>query len=80
MSLFPSLVKWWDEGKSRIKGLNINYCCSRSAAKKQEHDLLSRLANHLKSKIDSGFVSGIGPYRSVLSRFKELDLSEARGA
>lgn len=38
------------------------------------------MANHLKSKIDSGFVSGIGPYRSVLSRLKELDLPEARGA
>ena len=67
MSLFPSLVKWWDEGKSRIKGLTINYCCRRSAAKKLERDLLSRLANRLKSKIDSGFVSGIGPCRCAVS-------------
>ena len=41
VSLFPSLVKWWDEGKSRIKGLSINYCCKWNAVKKLEHDLLS---------------------------------------
>ena len=28
--LFPSLVKWWEMGKSRIKGLTVHYCCSRS--------------------------------------------------
>lgn len=27
---FPSLAKWWEEGKSRIKGLTIRYCVSRS--------------------------------------------------
>ena len=27
---FPSLAKWWEEGKSLIKGLTIKYCCERS--------------------------------------------------
>ena len=24
---FPTLAKWWDKGKSIIKGLTIRYCC-----------------------------------------------------
>ena len=28
--LFPSLDKWWEDGKSCVKGLSIHYCCSRS--------------------------------------------------
>lgn len=26
---FPSLAKWWEVGKSHIKGLTIRYCCSK---------------------------------------------------
>lgn len=56
VSLFlPRL--WWDRGKSRMKGTYINFCKERSQAKCQEHDLLSRLAAHLKIKIDSGATS-----------------------
>ena len=29
---FPSLAKWWEKGKSLIKGLIIRYRCDRSAA------------------------------------------------
>ena len=29
---FSSLAKWWESGKSGIKGLSINYCSSRSSA------------------------------------------------
>ena len=30
---FPSLAKWWEKGKSLIKGATICYCCGRSAAR-----------------------------------------------
>lgn len=30
---FPSLAKWWEEGKSLIKGLTIRFCCDRSATR-----------------------------------------------
>ena len=46
--LFPSLAKWWEASKSRIKGLTIRYCCSRSSALSRNRDLLVRLINHLK--------------------------------
>ena len=54
---FPSLAKWWDEGKSRIKGLSIRYCCSRLGARSCNRDLLVRLVDHLKSKLDAGSMS-----------------------
>ena len=78
--LFPSLVKWWEVGKSRVKGLTISYCSQRSRSASQEHDLLVRLAKHLKSRLDSGLVSCMGAYRSVLDRLFSLDSTAAKGA
>ena len=77
---FPSLSQWWDVGKSKIKGLTISFCANRNKVKNLERDLLVRLADHLKSQVDSGRVSSVGPYRSTLSRIKELDFDAARGA
>ena len=77
---FSSPLLWWDRGKSRIKGLTISFCNNRSQAKRQEHDLLSRLAAHLKCKIDSGATSSLPVYYSVLGRLKTLDLVAAHGA
>ena len=46
----------------------------------QERDLLVRLAKHLKSRLDSGLVSCMGAYRSVLDRLSSLDSTAAKGA
>ena len=78
--LFPFLAKWWEVGKSRIKGLTISYCSRRSMSASQERDLLVRLANHLKSRLDSGLVCCMGAYRSVLDRLSGLDSTAAKGA
>ena len=77
--LFPSLAKWWEVGKSRIKGLTISYCSRRSRVASQERDLLVRLAKHLKSRLDSGLTSCLGAYRSVLDRLSGLDSTAAKG-
>ena len=78
--LFPSLAKWWEVGKSRVKGLTISYCSQRSRSASQERDLLVRLAMHLKSHLDTGLVSCMGAYRSVLDRLSSLDSTAAKGA
>ena len=54
---FPTLAKWWDKGKSIIKGLTIRYCCVRSSQRSQHRGLLSRLADHLKCCVDASFIS-----------------------
>ena len=77
---FPSLAKWWEAGKSRIKGLSINYCCSKSSDTAMKRDLLSRLATHLKERVDGGILSLVGPYQSVLQQLAQLDVEVARGA
>ena len=64
---FPTLAKWWDKGKSIIKGLTIRHCCVRSSHWSQHRGLLSRLADHLKCRVDAGFISCLGPYRSTLA-------------
>ena len=53
---FPTLAKWWDKGKSIIEGLTIRYCCVRSSERSQHRGLLSRLADHLKCRVDAGFI------------------------
>ena len=77
---FPSLANWWDEGKSRIKGLSIRYCCSRSGARSCNMDLLVHLVDHLKSKVDASSMSCLGPYHSALAEFAVLDSEAVRGA
>ena len=77
---FPSLAKWWEEGKSLIKGLTIKYCCERSRTRSSNRDLLVRLVNHLKAKVDGGSSSCVGPYHSALAELAKLDLEVARGA
>ena len=78
--LFPSLVKWWETGKSRIKGLTVHYCCSRSSALSVKRDLLSRLSSHLKDRVANGQLSLVETYQSVLHQLAELDVEVAKGA
>lgn len=78
--LYPSLAKWWEEGKSRVKALTIRHCCRRSSVSSQRRELLSNLAAHLKSKVDEGLLSIFGVYQSVLGELAALDLDAAKGA
>ena len=80
MPAFASLSDWWEMGKSRIKGLTIDYCCRRSQSKSQERDLLAQLASHLKSCLDLGVLSCLEAYKSVLERLTALDREAAKGA
>ncbi len=77
---FPSLAKWWEEGKSLLKGLTIKYCCERSQLRASNRNLLVRLIDHLKEKVDGGSLSCVGPYHSALAELANLDLQAARGA
>jgi len=78
--LFPSLAKWWEAGKSRIKGITIDYCCRRASSRSQARDLLARLVGHLKARLDDGHLSCLEPYETALGRLAELDLEVAKGA
>ena len=79
-SQFLSLGKWWEEGKSRIKGLSFRYCCSKSSASSVRRDLLSRLSAHLKERVDNGHLSLVEVYQSVLQQLADLDVEDAKGA
>ena len=63
---FPSLSDWWELGKHKIKELTINYC-SKKAKERRAERALSRLADHLKSQVDLGRLSCLGPYQSTLA-------------
>ena len=41
---------------------------------------MSRLADHLKCRVDAGFKSCLGPYRSTLAEIARIDIEVARGA
>ena len=77
---YPSVIKWWDAGKSRIKGITIAYSFQKAQRASAARDLLTRLASHLKSHVDVGFVDCMVPYRSTLAQLEQLDITAARGA
>ena len=79
-SSFSSLTRCWDTWKSDIKRLSINYCKNRNKSKSTERVILSNLAAHLKTQIDSGCLSFLPIYVSTLSRLDALDCEVARGA
>ena len=68
-AVYSSLAKWWEDGKGKIKGLTIFSCCRRSNQASQFRDGLTRLAEHLKGRVDAGCLSCLGRYRSVLEQY-----------
>ena len=79
-AVYSSLAKWWEDGKSKIKGLTISYCCRRSRQASQCRDVLTRLAEHLKGRVDAGCSSCLEPYGSVLEQLSKWDIEAAKGA
>ena len=77
---YSSLAKWWEVCKQRIKGLSISYGVAKSRASHSLRDLLARLAEHLKLKLDNGNLSCLGPYNSTLAELAKFDLKVAQGA
>ena len=77
---FPTLAKWWDKGQSIIKGLTTRYCLVRSFQLSQHRNPLSRLADHLECRVDAGFISCLGLYRSTVMDIARVDVEVARGA
>ena len=77
---FPTLAKWWDKNKSIIKRLSIRYGCDRSFRRSKHRNLLSRLTDHLKCRVDAGSISCLEPYRSTLAEIARVDIEVPRGA
>ena len=44
------------------------------------HDILVRLASHLKEQLDNGLLSCLDPYMATLSQLSKLDVEQAKGA
>ena len=77
---FPSLSKWWNAVKGKIKGIMVSYCVRRSQKNSSSRDLLARLAAHLKARLDAGCLSVLGVYRSTLEQLSAYDVKAAEGA
>jgi len=74
---FSSLLKWWDRGKEKIKGLAIDFCSRRTREKSPGRSLLVCLSSHLKAQIDNGRVSILSVYESVLPKIAAFDLGSS---
>ena len=77
---YRSPAKWWEACKKRIKDLSISFGVAKSRASSSQRDLLVRLAEHLKLKVDLGNLSCLGPYNSTLASLARFDLMAAQGA
>ena len=79
-SCFPSLQKWWDVGKSKIKGLSVEFGSAKKKSSLEARSLLTNLASHLKCRLDEGLVSCQDAYDSTLASLAKLDLADAEAA
>ena len=77
---FPSVGKWWDKGKRLIKSIISRHCSSKASNSRRGRDLLARLADHLKQKLDAGMTSVAEPLESVLISIADMDRTAAAGA
>ena len=77
---FSSIMDWWKLEKSKIKGITIAFCKELVAKRRCLLGLLSNLAQHLKSKVDNGVPSCIGPYKNTFSEIARIDHEAAKGA
>ena len=73
------MSEWWELGKLKIKDLSINYRSSRSREQRSQRAMLVCLSEHLKSKVDLGRRSSLGPYCSTLSEVANFDLVADHG-
>ena len=76
----PSVGKWWDKRKRLIKPIISRHCSSKTSNSRRERDLLARLADHLKKKLDAGMTSVAEPLESVLISIADMDRTAAAGA
>ena len=58
----------------------MEFCAQKKKADLSSRSLLTALANHLRGRIDSGFVSLLNVYEGVLARIAALDCQDAEGA
>ena len=72
---FPTLIKWWDKGKSIIKRLSIIHCCDRSSRWSQHRNLFSRLADHLKRRKNASIAGHVQFFESSWSESNNRDPS-----
>lgn len=79
-SSFSSLVDKWDSGRSKIKGLSIQYCKIKRNNRRLEHFFHFRLALYLNTHVDASSSSLTAVYLSTLARIESMDLRAARGA
>ena len=77
---FPTIMDWWELGKSKVKGITIVFCKELVAKRQCMQGLLSNLAQHLKSKVDNRIISFIGPYQNTLSEIARIDRETAKGS
>ena len=77
---FPSVEKWWDKWKRLIKSIISRNCSSKASNSRRERDLLARLADHSKKKLDAGMTSVAEPLESVLISIADMDSTAAAGA
>ena len=77
---FPSVGKGWDKGKRLIKSIISRHCSSKASNSGRERDLLARMADHLKKKLDAGMASVAEPLESVLIGIADMDRTAAAGA
>ena len=74
---FPSLSKWWDVGKRKIKHIAVHYGSLKKRELRSSRHILQSLADHLKHRFEEGCVSCFDVYKATLLKLADLDKHDA---
>ena len=77
---FPSLSKWWDVGKRKIKRIAVHYGSLKKRELQSSRHILQSLADHLKHRFEEGCVSCFDVYKATLLKLADLDKRDAEAA
>ena len=69
----------WSYHGCTLKGLSVKFCCQRAASRRGDRAVLVSLVDHLKSQVDRGSTSCVGPYHSALAELERRDTEAAQG-
>ena len=77
---FPSLLDWWDTGKSKLREICISHSLARSWANKQHKRILQKQLRNTLKKLETRHSDGdVKRFRDLKVKLREIEMTEARG-
>ena len=77
---FPSLLDWWDTGKSKLREICISHSRARSRAIKQHKRILQKQLRNTLKKLETRHSDGdVKRFHNLKEKLRDIEMKETRG-